>query len=676
MELQRDFYVGTVEDNKDPNRKGRIKVRIQSLFHDIPVEDIPYAYPFAGLAGKEFQVPAIGKLVNILFLSDDLYSPYYIYSENYNTNLQNKLRDLSDEEYVNFVALLFDERTNIFADSEELTIDHRYNKITINNNSINHELKDNNQILNLGSKNSGQQAVLGTRFFEWMDKFIEELLRPHCLVDSYMQPILRPKLNKLCREYQYIRKQKKSFTSDNVMIVDNASVKNLKRNPSTITDKHDIDLVLAMLDEKDQCQDYKEQESKEQEILDKAIKKQNKKSCKQDKGSKPSVYVEPNYQSGDMISPVIGRVSSPFGLRPDPTNKRKMQGHSGTDIAVPINTPIYCPADGKVIRAVFDSKYGGGNTIRIKHTNDFITGYAHLNSFSVKKGDKVKKGDIIGYVGNTGGHTTGPHLHFTVTTPDNEKVDPELYFNFSNGQQLAQNNNQKYQGQEYKKQQNSECDENSENYENSENDPDIESSPLSTEFSNDKFIEITKKVIDNLEGGYYHPNMFLDGRLKKDSETMALYKKSTETMFGIDRYNSGSISQSPAGKEFWGIIDSANANDEWKWNYMGGEYREKLTTLAAEMMKPRYDNFANKYLSAEAAEIVNNDEKLLFNFSYATWNGSGYFQKYSNLINDAVRRGETDVTVLRQLMLDSRLNSPEKLIADSAIKMKDRNLIT
>ena len=113
MELSRDFYVGVVEDNKDPNRKGRIKIRVQTLYHNMPVSDIPYAYPFAGLSGKEFQVPALGKLVNVLFLSDDLYSPYYIYSENYNINLQNKLNSLSDDQstdvdqYLKQLHLLF-----------------------------------------------------------------------------------------------------------------------------------------------------------------------------------------------------------------------------------------------------------------------------------------------------------------------------------------------------------------------------------------------------------------------------------------------------------------------------------------------------------------------------------------------------------------------------------------
>ena len=150
MDLQ-DNYIGVVVDNKDPNRKGRIKVRVQTLFHNIPVEDIPYAYPFTSLSGKEFQVPAVGKLVNVTFPSNDLYSPYYTYSDNYNENLQRKLKSLSDDEYTEFTAILFDDDTQIFVKGEELTIDQLLNKITINKSSINLELKDNVQKLNLGS---------------------------------------------------------------------------------------------------------------------------------------------------------------------------------------------------------------------------------------------------------------------------------------------------------------------------------------------------------------------------------------------------------------------------------------------------------------------------------------------------------------------------------------------
>lgn len=243
MELQRDFYVGVVEDNIDPDRKGRIKVRVQTLYHNIPVEDIPYAYPLGSLAGKEFQVPAIGKLVNILYFSDDLYSPYYIYSENYNINLQNKLKNLSDDEYVRFNALLYDDRTQIFSDSNELTLDHYFNKISVSKWGINLELKDNKQILNLGSKSADQEAVLGTRFFEWMDEFINELSKPTSLLDSGGASVLKPKLEDICAEYKALRK---NFVSKHVKIVDNGSVDSLDR--PTDPSQHDTDLIIPESD--------------------------------------------------------------------------------------------------------------------------------------------------------------------------------------------------------------------------------------------------------------------------------------------------------------------------------------------------------------------------------------------------------------------------------------------
>ena len=265
MELSRDFYVGIVEDNKDPNRKGRIKVRVQTLYHDIAVEDIPYAYPFAGLAGKEFQVPAIGKLVNVLFLSDDLYSPYYIYSENYNENLQRKLKDLSDEEYADFTAILFDESTQIFVKGKEFTMDQLLNKITINNTTINLELKDNQQMINLGSKDSEQEAVLGTRYFEWMDKFIDEISSPFSFIGNMGAPVLKTKLDMLCAEY---RLKRPNFVSNNVRIVDNGKVKKLKRTPDTVNNKNDIDLVVPP-----------EENPEYAKKLDDAIKEQNEKAC-------------------------------------------------------------------------------------------------------------------------------------------------------------------------------------------------------------------------------------------------------------------------------------------------------------------------------------------------------------------------------------------------------------
>jgi putative chitinase len=242
MENLNELFIGIVEDNKDPNRKGRIKVRIPTLYNNIPLEDIPYASPAYPSDGRSFNVPAIGKIVNVLFLTRDLYDPYYIYSENLNQNLQKKLSSLTDDEYKRFIALTFDDRTQIFADNNELTLDHYFNKMTITKWGINLELKDKKQYLTLGSRDADQDAVLGTRFFEWMDKFIDELSSPFSLIGNMGAPVLKPKLKKLCDEYKSLRPD---FVSKHVKVVDNDEVDTLQRD--TTPDQNDNIIIPSEL---------------------------------------------------------------------------------------------------------------------------------------------------------------------------------------------------------------------------------------------------------------------------------------------------------------------------------------------------------------------------------------------------------------------------------------------
>jgi len=116
------------------------------------------------------------------------------------------------------------------------------------------------------------------------------------------------------------------------------------------------------------------------------------------------------------------RLSSGYGMRNHPVLGGR-RGHKGVDLAAPTGTPVYATADGFVSKADWFSSYG--KYISIEHGASLQTRFAHLSDMVVSAGDKVKKGDLIGYVGSTG-RSTGPHLHYEVRV-DGVAVDPSPY---------------------------------------------------------------------------------------------------------------------------------------------------------------------------------------------------------------------------------------------------------
>lgn len=120
----------------------------------------------------------------------------------------------------------------------------------------------------------------------------------------------------------------------------------------------------------------------------------------------------------------LTRMASGFGWRTDPfTKARKM--HKGMDFTAPRGTPIFASGDGKVIRA--DNRSSGyGKHIRIDHGYGYLSLYAHLSKYNVSRGQKVKRGDLIGFVGNTG-RSEAPHLHYEVWK-DGEKINPINFY--------------------------------------------------------------------------------------------------------------------------------------------------------------------------------------------------------------------------------------------------------
>jgi len=122
----------------------------------------------------------------------------------------------------------------------------------------------------------------------------------------------------------------------------------------------------------------------------------------------------------------LKRMASGYGYRIDPHYKVRKH-HDGMDFTASTGTEVYATGDGKVVRADSNSS-GYGKHIRIDHGYGYVTLYAHLSKIQVKSGQEVKRGDIIGLVGNTG-KSMGPHLHYEVRK-EGQPINPiNFYFN-------------------------------------------------------------------------------------------------------------------------------------------------------------------------------------------------------------------------------------------------------
>jgi murein DD-endopeptidase MepM/ murein hydrolase activator NlpD len=120
----------------------------------------------------------------------------------------------------------------------------------------------------------------------------------------------------------------------------------------------------------------------------------------------------------------LRRISSYFGYRIDPIYKVK-KFHEGIDFSAPVGTPVHVTGDGVVMK-VIRSNRGYGNEILVDHGFGYVTRYAHLSAFKVKRGQHVRRGQVIGLVGNTG-KSTAPHLHYEVIK-NHHPINPINFF--------------------------------------------------------------------------------------------------------------------------------------------------------------------------------------------------------------------------------------------------------
>lgn len=217
---------------------------------------------------------------------------------------------------------------------------------------------------------------------------------------------------------------------------------------------------------------------------------------------------------------------------------------------------------------------------------------------------------------------------------------------------------------------------NQETNKSSDTSSNLEVTNVDSDFSN-----ITKKVIANFEGGYWHGSTPENEKTSKmgicSNHPKGSMGKSTETMFGLDRYN-GNIESSPEGKEFFEIIDNqkkqlgmAEFCKKWKWLYRGGEQQQKLLDLAVTIMKRSFDrNMANFVKDEKVKQKIMSNKGLLVHMTYACWNGPGFFQKFAKKLTEAVNAGKSDAELI-DVAIQSRAGT--KLLNKSKVEAAIRN---
>jgi hypothetical protein len=219
----------------------------------------------------------------------------------------------------------------------------------------------------------------------------------------------------------------------------------------------------------------------------------------------------------------------------------------------------------------------------------------------------------------------------------------------------------------------------------------------------DKFNYFADLIINNLEGGYYHPDFYINGAktMKGGYIPAAAFKtkkadyiSSGETLFGLDRhagwnmwykskriksdpranlpyiYSSSSIFWDNDAKEFWTTLDKVDARHNWAHEYQGGPLRPRLKELAIKMMYQYFLRSVWSKLDEKGKALVLKDNQLALNYIYSAWNGIAYSNYYNSIFNNEIAKNNFDSTDINNKILNARANSKSPLIRDSATKIK------
>ena len=184
----------------------------------------------------------------------------------------------------------------------------------------------------------------------------------------------------------------------------------------------------------------------------------------------------------------------------------------------------------------------------------------------------------------------------------------------------------------------------------------------------EKFEPMAILVIDNFEGGYYHPDMkkrFSPANQKKLGD-------SGETLFGLDLKHGSALNKYPEWKQFWELVktDKQKNGNLWGYNYKpSGEVGLQLRKLAAAIMYKWFQYLSGKYILISSMDEIANDDRLIIHFSYASWNGERWFERYAKALNSAISQYEGDKEMIFKTAIKARTGSTNQVIRQQGVNM-------
>lgn len=191
----------------------------------------------------------------------------------------------------------------------------------------------------------------------------------------------------------------------------------------------------------------------------------------------------------------------------------------------------------------------------------------------------------------------------------------------------------------------------------------------------EQFYKMTIIVIDNFEGGYYHPDM----SKKWKASDQALLKDSGETMFGLDRMAGVQLNKYPEWRMFWDLVDLDKNNNplSWGYQYRGGKSEIRLKELASKIMYQWFSYLAGKYILIGSMDEIANDDRLIIHFSYASWNGEGWFQKYAKALNEAIIKFPSNKDAIFNEAIKARTMATNKMgLPNRAIRQQGGHMMS